>query len=39
MVHDFHAVKFYDEEIWNMLLTDLSQKKKIDNLHFLSVIF
>ena len=34
MVKEFHDLEYYDEEIWNLLATDVSQKKEINNIYF-----
>ena len=34
MAKGFHDLQWYDEEVWNLLIKDISTKKKLNNLEF-----
>jgi hypothetical protein len=36
---NFHALEYYDEELWNLLLKDIETKLRINNLEFFKTFY
>ena len=39
MCKEFHALQFYDIDIWKLLLKDIETKKRINNIYFFSSFY
>lgn len=39
LAKEFHNLKYYDEELWELIVETAINKKKVNNLHYFAILY